>query len=86
MPIRSREISTLPSRSRFLKAVIFFTTAILLAAFNVINVLTAFLLCVLGFVGIKILKSNLYRHIEWPFNMPIKVTFKYFDSHKSQHA
>ncbi len=66
MPIRSREISTLPSRSRFLKAVIFFTTAILLAAFNVINVLTAFLLCVLGFVGIKILKSNLYRHIEWP--------------------
>ena len=66
MPIRSREISTLPSRSRFLKAVIFFMTAILLAAFNVINVLTAFLLCVLGFVGIKILKSNLYRHIEWP--------------------
>ena len=43
MPIRSREISTLPSRSRFLKAVIFFTTAILLAAFNIINVLTAFL-------------------------------------------
>ena len=66
MPIRSREVSTLPSRSRFLKAVIFFTTSILLAAFNVINVLTAFLLCVLGFVGIKILKSNLYRHIEWP--------------------
>lgn len=66
MPIRSREISTLPSRSRFLKAIIFFTTAILLTAFNVINVLTAFLLCVLGFVGIKILKSNLYRHIEWP--------------------
>ncbi len=66
MPIRSREISTLPSRSRFLKAVIFFMTAILLSAFNVINVLTAFLLCVLGFVGIKILKSNLYRHIEWP--------------------
>ena len=66
MPIRSREISTLPSRSRFLKAVIFFMTAILLAAFNVINVLTAFLLCVLGCVGIKILKSNLYRHSEWP--------------------
>ena len=66
MPIRSREISTLPSRSRFIKAIVFFTTAILLAAFNVINVLTAFLLCVLGFVGIKILKSNLYRHIEWP--------------------
>ena len=66
MPIRSREISTLPSRSRFKKAIIFITTAILLAAFNVINVLTAFLLCVLGFVGIKILKSNLYRHIEWP--------------------
>ena len=66
MPIRSREISTLPSRSRFIKAIIFFTTAILLAAFNIINVLTAFLLCVLGFVGIKILKSNLYRHIEWP--------------------
>ena len=66
MPIRSREISTLPSRSRFLKAIVFFSSAILLAALNVINVLTAFLLCVLGFVGIKILKSNLYRHIEWP--------------------
>ena len=66
MPIRSREISTLPSRSRFLKALVFFTTSILLAALNIINVLTAFLICVLGFVGIKILKSNLYRHIEWP--------------------
>ena len=69
MPIQSRDISTLPSRSRFLKALIFFTSAVLLAAFNVINVITAFLVCVLGFVGIKILKSNLYKHIEWPIVM-----------------
>ena len=26
-------------------------------------------MCVLGFVGIKILKSNLYKHIEWPIVM-----------------
>ena len=31
--------------------------------------ITAFLVCVLGFVGIKILKSNLYKHIEWPIVM-----------------
>ena len=37
-----------------------------LAAFNVINIVIAFLICVLGFVRFKILNGNLYRNIEWP--------------------
>jgi di/tricarboxylate transporter len=32
----------------------------------VINIVIAFLLCVLAFIGVKVLNGNLYRSIEWP--------------------
>jgi len=66
MPLMQREMHVIPSRSRLLKSIIFFVTFLLLAAFNVINIVIAFLLCVLAFIGVKVLNGNLYRSIEWP--------------------
>jgi len=66
MPLMQREMQVIPSRSRLIKSIIFFVTFLLLAAFNVINIVIAFLLCVLAFIGVKVLNGNLYRSIEWP--------------------
>ena len=66
MPLMQREMQVIPSRSRLLKSIIFFVTFLLLAAFNLINIVIAFLLCVLAFIGVKVLNGNLYRSIEWP--------------------
>ena len=66
MPLMERDLQTIPSRSRLLKSLIFFTTAIALTAFNVMNIVVAFLLCVIAFISIKVLNGNLYRNIEWP--------------------
>jgi di/tricarboxylate transporter len=66
MPLRQRELQTIPSRSRLLKGLIFFSTSIALVAFNVLPTAAAFLLCVLGFARIRIIDSNFYRDIDWP--------------------
>ena len=66
MPLMERDLQTIPSRSRLLKSLIFFTTAIALTAFNLMNIVVAFLLCVIAFISIKVLNGNLYRNIEWP--------------------
>ena len=66
MPIRQRDLQTIPSRSRLLKGLIFFIGSILLVAFDYLSPTTAFLLCVLCFARIKILDSNFYREIDWP--------------------
>ena len=66
MPLRQRELQTIPSRSRLLKGLIFFTLSIFLVSFNYLSAAAAFLLCVLGFARIKIIDSNFYREIDWP--------------------
>ena len=66
MPLRQRELQTIPSRSRLLKGLIFFSISIALVAFNVLPTAAAFLLCVLGFARIRIIDSNFYRDIDWP--------------------
>ncbi|MDB9907362.1 SLC13 family permease [Gammaproteobacteria bacterium] len=66
MPLMERDLQTIPSRSRLLKSLIFFAAAIVLTAFNVMNIVVAFLLCVIAFISIKVLNGNLYRNIEWP--------------------
>ena len=66
MPLRQRELQTIPSRSRLLKGLVFFTTSIILVALNILPTSAAFLLCVLGFARIKIIDSNFYRDIDWP--------------------
>jgi di/tricarboxylate transporter len=66
MPLMERDLQTIPSRSRLLKSLVFFALAIGLTAFNVIDIVVAFLLCVIAFISIKVLNGNLYRNIEWP--------------------
>ena len=66
MPLRQRELQTIPSRSRLLKGLIFFTISIILVALNFLPTAAAFLLCVLGFARIRIIDSNFYRDIDWP--------------------
>ncbi len=66
MPLRQRELQTIPSRSRLLKGLIFFTISIVLVALNILPTAAAFLLCVLGFARIRIIDSNFYRDIDWP--------------------
>ena len=66
MPIRQRDLQTIPSRSRLLKGLILFIGSILLVSFDYLTPTTAFLLCVLCFARIKILDSNFYRDIDWP--------------------
>ena len=66
MPLRQRELQTIPSRSRLLKGLIFFTISIVLVALNFLPTAAAFLLCVLGFARIRIIDSNFYRDIDWP--------------------
>ena len=66
MPIMERSLQTIPSRSRLLKSTLLFIIAIALAAFNVVDIVIAFLLCVLGFLRMKVLNGNLYRGIDWP--------------------
>ena len=66
MPLRQRELQTIPSRSRLLKGLVFFTLSIFLVSFNYLSAAAAFLLCVLVFARIKIIDSNFYREIDWP--------------------
>ena len=66
MPLMERELQTIPSRSRLIKSLFLFATAIALTAFNIIDIVVAFLLCVIAFISIKVLNGNLYRNIEWP--------------------
>ena len=66
MPLRQRELQTIPSRSRLLKGMVFFGISIALVAFNYLTTAAAFLLCVLAFLRIKIIDGNFYRDIDWP--------------------
>ena len=66
MPLRQRELQTIPSRSRLLKGMVFFGISITLVAFNYLTTAAAFLLCVLAFLRIKIIDGNFYRDIDWP--------------------
>ncbi len=66
MPLRQRQLQTIPSRSRLIKGLLFFLLSIFLVSFNYLSAAPAFLLCVLAFARIKIIDSNFYRKIDWP--------------------
>ena len=66
MPLRQRELQTIPSRSRLLKGLIFFFFFLKLFSFHLLTTAAAFLLCVLGFARIRIIDSNFYRDVDWP--------------------
>ena len=66
MPLRQRELQTIPSRSRLIKGMLFFLMSIFLVSFNYLSAAPAFLLCVLAFARIRIIDSDFYRKIDWP--------------------
>ena len=66
MPLRQRELQTIPSRSRLSKGIFFFMLSIFCVAIGLLNSASAFLICVLSFAGIKIINSDFYRNIDWP--------------------
>ena len=55
MPLMERDLQTIPSRSRLIKSLVFFGLAIGLTAFNVMDIVVAFLLCVIALISIKVL-------------------------------
>ena len=66
MPLRQRELQTIPSRSRLIKGIFFFLISIILVSLDYLPTAAAFLFCVLAFARIKIIDSNFYREIDWP--------------------
>jgi len=66
MPLRQRELQTIPSRSRLIKGLLFFLLSIFLVSFNYLSAAPAFLLCVLAFARIRIVDGDFYRKIDWP--------------------
>ena len=60
MPLRQRELQTIPSRSRLIKGLAFFLLSIFLVSFNYLSAAPAFLLCVLGFARIRIIDNDFY--------------------------
>jgi di/tricarboxylate transporter len=67
MPLWQRELDVIKDDSKVLLSLGLFSFSLLLVITNFLNVVIAFLLCVLAFVASKLLKPNmLYRHIEWP--------------------
>ena len=67
MPLWQRELDVIKDDSKVLLSLGLFSFSLLLVITNFLNVVIAFLLCVLAFVASKLQKPNmLYRHIEWP--------------------
>ena len=80
MPLMERDIQTIPSRSRLIKSLVFFGLAIGLTAFNVMNIVVAFLLCVLAFISIKVLNE-----IYMEYRVASCCYARSYDSHRSSY-
>ena len=67
MPLWQRELDVIRDTSRVLQAVAIFGLALFAVIFLGINIIVAFLLCVLAFASNRLLTGDaIYRHIEWP--------------------
>ena len=67
MPLWQRELDVIRDTSRVLQAVAIFGLALFSVIFLGINIIVAFLLCVLAFASNRLLTGDgIYRHIEWP--------------------
>jgi len=64
MPLMERDCK--PSQVESTVKSLIFLPQRLPDGFNVMNIVVAFLLCVIAFISIKVLNGNLYRNIEWP--------------------
>ena len=67
MPLWQRELDVIRDSSQVKKALLFFCVALLLVVTNILNIIVAFLLCVLAFASMRLLTGEgIYRHVEWP--------------------
>ena len=67
LPLWQRDLDVIRDTSRVQIALIIFALSIILVATNVLNIIVAFLFCVLAFTSTRLLRGHgIYRHIDWP--------------------
>ena len=67
MPLWQRELDVVRDTSRVWQALLIFVIALIAVIFFDINIIVAFLLCVLAYAARRLLTGDgMYRHIEWP--------------------
>ena len=67
MPLWQREFDVVRDSSKVFLAFFLFITSLILVIFDLVPIVIAFLLCVIGFVSSKLLTGEgVYRHIDWP--------------------
>jgi len=67
MPLWQRELDVIRDTSRVVLATTIFGLALISVIFFGINIIVAFLLCVLAYTATRLLTGDgIYRHIEWP--------------------
>ena len=67
MPLWQREFDVARDSTKIFLAFFIFISCLLLVIFNFVPIVIAFLICVIGYVGSKLLTGEgIYRHIDWP--------------------
>ena len=67
MPLWQRELDVIRDTSRAWQALLIFVLALVAVIFFKVNILVAFLICVLAYASRRLLTGEgIYRHIEWP--------------------
>ena len=67
MPLWQRELDVMRDTSKVWQALLIFAIALISVIFFNINIIVAFLLCVLAYAARRLLTGDgMYRHIEWP--------------------
>ena len=67
MPLWQRELDVIRETSKAIQALFIFLTALVAVIFFDVNIIIAFLLCVLAYAANRLLGGDgIYRHIEWP--------------------
>ena len=67
MPLWQRELDVIRDNSKVVQALLIFGMALIAIIFFNVNIIVAFLICVLAYASRRLLTGNgLYRHIEWP--------------------
>ena len=67
LPLWQRDLDIIRDTSRVQIALVVFALCIILVATNILNIIVAFLFCVLAFTSTRLLRGHgIYRHIDWP--------------------
>ena len=67
MPLWQRELDVIRDTSKVMQALLIFGIALIAVIFFNVNIIVAFLICVLAYASRRLLTGDgMYRHIEWP--------------------